>query len=173
MEYSCSWYARNREKVIAKQTELGKTPERKAYQEAYRKTLTREKQNEYQRNYRAKHRQHVNDKARLDRKTNIQFKLRNVLRVRLNDALRKHLLKGSGVKLLGCSLESFRLYLEARFEPGMTWENHGRKGWHIDHIKPLASFDLTDPEQLKKACHYTNLQPLWEQDNLKKSWKVG
>jgi len=59
-------------------------------------------------------------------------------------------------------------YLEALFTPGMTWDNRGLYGWHIDHIKPLASFDLTDREQFLQACHYTNLQPLWWQDNLKK-----
>jgi hypothetical protein len=51
----------------------------------------------------------------------------------------------------------------------MTWENWSVNGWHIDHIKPLSSFDLTDTEQLKEACSYNNLQPLWAKDNLKKS----
>jgi hypothetical protein len=54
----------------------------------------------------------------------------------------------------------------------MTWENWSKYGWHIDHIKPLSSFNLTDYEQLKMACHYTNLQPMWAKDNLIKSNKV-
>jgi hypothetical protein len=73
---------------------------------------------------------------------------------------------------LGCSIPDFRKYLESRFQPGMDWSNWDRKGWHIDHVRPLASFDLTDPEQLKKACHFTNLQPLWAVDNLRKSDNV-
>jgi hypothetical protein len=51
----------------------------------------------------------------------------------------------------------------------MTWENHGKFGWHIDHIIPCASFDLTDLEQQKKCFHYTNFQPLWWRENILKS----
>lgn len=60
------------------------------------------------------------------------------------------------------------VHLESKFRPGMTWENRGKKGWHIDHIKPLSAFDLTDPGQVSDACHYTNLQPLWWKENLDK-----
>ena len=75
-----------------------------------------------------------------------------------------------------CKIEKrvaeLRDYLESKFQPGMTWDNWTTNGWHIDHIKPLASFDLTDREQFLRACHYTNLQPLWAIDNLKKGSKV-
>lgn len=54
----------------------------------------------------------------------------------------------------------------------MTWENWGRRGWHIDHIAPLSSFDLTDPVQFRRAVHYTNLQPLWWFDNLSKGKRI-
>jgi len=53
----------------------------------------------------------------------------------------------------------------------MTRENHGKNGWEIDHIKPCVSFDLSKPEEQKKCFHYTNLQPLWKEDNLKKGNK--
>ena len=61
-------------------------------------------------------------------------------------------------------------HLEKQFQSGMTRENHGK--WHIDHIIPCTAFDLTDPEQQKKCFHYTNLQPLWAIDNMKKSNKI-
>ena len=69
---------------------------------------------------------------------------------------------------LGCSLDELRDHLERQFQDGMTWENWGRQGWHIDHIKPLLHFDLEDEAQLRLACHYTNLQPLWWRDNIVK-----
>lgn len=66
---------------------------------------------------------------------------------------------------LGCTYQELRAHLEKQFHSGMSWENYGRKGWHIDHIKPLAWFDLTDPVQFAEACHYTNLQPMWGREN--------
>ncbi len=89
------------------------------------------------------------------------------LRRRLNRALNGQLKVGSAIKELGCSTEQLRQHLEALFQPGMTWENYGQ--WHVDHIKPLAKFDLVDADQLKAACHFMNLQPLWALDNQRKS----
>ena len=97
--------------------------------------------------------------------------IKDVLRSRLNSAIKRDQKSGSAVKDLGCTIEELKLYLESQFEDNMSWDNHGE--WHIDHIKPLASFDLTNEEELKKACNYTNLQPLWAKDNLKKGAKHG
>ena len=74
------------------------------------------------------------------------------------------------MKLCGCSLEKLKQHLESQFTEGMTWDNKG--DWHVDHIKPCASFDLTNPEEQKKCFHYTNLQPLWALDNMKKGAKL-
>ena len=73
--------------------------------------------------------------------------------------------------LVGCSIPAFMQHIEQQWSEGMTWDNHGQgEGtWQIDHIKPLASFNLTDPEQQKVAFHYTNQQPLWWRENLEKS----
>jgi len=103
--------------------------------------------------------------------TDIDYRLRQNLRKRLCKAIKINQKAGSAVRDLACSIEELKRYLESQFQEGMTWENWGRGKdcWHIDHIKPLASFDLTEEEQFKKACHYSNLQPLWEEDNLEKS----
>jgi len=102
-------------------------------------------------------------------KEDILFKLSRNLRSRLNKALRGDYKAGSAVSDLGCSIKEFKVYLESKFKPGMTWENYGK--WHIDHIKPLTSFDLLKIDQVQLACNYTNLQPLWAKDNLEKSNK--
>ena len=74
---------------------------------------------------------------------------------------------------LGCTLPYFAEYMEAKFEVGMTWENRGRRegllGWELDHIVPLASFDL--PMEWREAFHYSNCQPLWSADNMRKGTK--
>lgn len=74
---------------------------------------------------------------------------------------------GSIASLVGCTHEELKSHLESRFLPGMSWLN--RRKWHIDHIRPCASFDLTDPLQQAECFHYTNLQPLWAADNIAKS----
>lgn len=80
---------------------------------------------------------------------------------------------GEAVRLLGCTIGEFVSHIESQWLPGMSWSNWSRDGWHIDHIVPMAAFDLTDDEQRKKACHYTNLRPLWAKDNLAKGSKVA
>jgi hypothetical protein len=87
------------------------------------------------------------------------------MRVRFGKVLRGLEKSASVITLLGCSLDEFRLRMECMFQPGMTWENSG-KVWHLDHVRPCASFDLTDPDQLRACFHYLNYQPLWARDNL-------
>lgn len=104
----------------------------------------------------------------------IHIKLANNLRTRLRRAIKDNWKTGSAVRDLGCTIDFLKIYLESLFLPGMTWENHGlgKDKWHIDHILPLDSFDLTDRKQFLQACHYTNLQPMWSIDNLRKSNKI-
>lgn len=102
----------------------------------------------------------------------VNYRLTCVLRSRLNQSIRNCQKSGSAVRDLGCSIEELKSYLESKFQPGMAWDNWSKTGWHIDHIVALSRFDLSNPEELKKACHYTNLQPLWAKDNLRKSNKI-
>ncbi len=76
--------------------------------------------------------------------------------------------------ILGATTAIVREHIEVQFQPGMSWDNwgFGHDKWHVDHKKPLASFDLTNPDQLRTACHYTNLQPLWQPENLAKGAKL-
>ena len=96
-----------------------------------------------------------------------QHKMRVLLRNRLNLAIKNNSKKGSAVSNLGCSIDEFIRFIEQKFTVEMTWDNWG-KVWHLDHITPLSRFDLSDEIQFAKACHYTNMQPLFAIDNLKK-----
>jgi hypothetical protein len=69
-------------------------------------------------------------------------------------------------KWVGCSPEELKAHIESLFLEGMTWDNYGRHGWHVDHIRPVSSFK---PEEWEQINHYTNLQPLWAKDNLSKN----
>ena len=97
------------------------------------------------------------------------------LRNMVGSVLRKRGLKKSErtMVLIGCSVDEFREHIESQFQDGMTWDNHGVNGWHIDHVVPCAAFDLTDQEQQRVCFHFTNLQPLWAIDNLRKKDKIA
>ena len=95
-------------------------------------------------------------------------KISGRVRSRLNEALRAVMARktSSTTILLGCSIPELKAHLESQFREGMTWDNHGK--WHIDHIIPCSSFNLLDPSEQYKCFHYTNLQPLWAHENLRK-----
>lgn len=75
----------------------------------------------------------------------------------------------SAVRHLGISIPEFREFIESKFLNGMSWSNYGE--WHLDHIVPLARFDLSKDDQVMIACNYKNIQPLWAEDNMKKGSK--
>ncbi len=144
-----AYYAKNRNKVSEKH--------RQYRQENIEKT-------------RCKNREYQRRKWRDD----FEYWLKKTVGRRMRDALACHSAQKAGrtIALVGCPASTLALHLESKFLPGMSWENYGYDGWHIDHIIPLAKFDLKDPEQQAAAFHYTNLQPLWAKDNLTKSHKV-
>lgn len=103
----------------------------------------------------------------------INGKIARSLRRRLSKVVKRLFLfkSNSAVKDLGCSIDELRIHLESKFQPGMSWTNYGE--WHIDHIYPLSKVDLSNKEELLKVIHYTNLQPLWAIDNLRKGNRIS
>lgn len=97
------------------------------------------------------------------------FLLMKRLRCRVWYALCGAKKQDTTVRLLGCTPGQARRHIENQFKPGMSWKNYGE--WHIDHIRPCSSFDLTDLGQQRQCFHYSNLQPLWSIENLSKGSK--
>ena len=100
----------------------------------------------------------------------INYKLAKRIRTRVGKFIR-HKKCAPTSTLTGCSWHMLRDWLESKFKRGMTWDNYG-KVWHIDHIMPCASFDLTKPDQQRACFHYSNLQPMFAVENIKKSDKM-
>jgi len=124
------------------------------------------------------YRKQLNEKAaarqRKKHAENPTARMTATLRSKVSHLISKGFKSMSTMRLLGCTIEHFKAHLESLWLPGMSWENYGtwRIGqpmtWHIDHIRPCASFDLTKAEDQQICFHYTNLQPLWAIDNRKK-----
>ena len=101
------------------------------------------------------------------RQTDIDYRIKKNLRGRIYKAIKRNSKSTSTMILIGCSMDELKIHLSSMFKEGMSWDNYGK--WHIDHIKPCASFNLSDPAQQKECFHYSNLQPLWAIENIKKS----
>ncbi len=143
------WQAENPEKVAEKS--------RKYYAANREKVLAR------CREWEAENRERVNAAMRLRNSTpegKIEVAIRNATkRIKGRGGAKPD----SSIRLLGCTVDEARAHVERQFLPGMSWDNHGK--WEIDHVRPISSFDLNDPEQVRACAHYTNLQPLWLADN--------
>lgn len=189
----------NEKRVVVPKMKTAEQIKRKAdYNITYRQ-LNKTKLEEYHARYREENRDRINARQRAYRAANLEvvkgskkkrkhvtnarnkaryytdqnYKLKVLLRARIADILRRlkgraGLTAGAAYRLLGCSTLELKKRIENMFRDGMSWDNHA-KVWHLDHVKPLAAFDLTNPEQLAAACHYTNLQPLLCHENLAKS----
>ena len=107
------------------------------------------------------------------RKTEPFFRMQLSLRGRLNSFVYRGRANKmvSNSQLIGCDWKFFKSYIENKFKKGMTWNNYGK--WHIDHIKPMTSFDLFRLDHQYECCNYKNLQPLWASENRKKSNKLN
>jgi hypothetical protein len=186
---SIEYYKENKDEILKKRKiyekenkEKIKLRKRKNYEknknEILRKNKIRYQTNKekYLLKQRKYNKNHKKEKAIYDKKyqsnrlkTDINYKIAVSLRDRLRKAIHSNQKSGSAVKDLGCSVPELKTHLESKFQEGMNWDNWGE--WHIDHIKPLASFNLQDRIQFLKANHYSNLQPLWAEENTKKGTK--
>ena len=171
--------------------------ERKEYFKRYRLN-NKKKMKEYQKQYRLKNKDKIKEtikkwelnnpdstKARQlryvlsgkkreyenkKRYTNMNFRIKTILYRRINHALKDNYKSKRTMELIGCSTDYLLNYLESQFDDEMSWSNYG--AWHLDHIFPCCSFDLSNEEEQRVCFHYSNLQPLWAIDNLMKGGRV-
>ena len=163
--YDAEYYATHREQKAEYDAEYRATHRE---QIAEYNATHREQKAEYD----AGHLQQAAKRQRERMKNDVQYKLACNLRHRIGLAIKNNQKVGSAVKDLGCSIEQFMLHIEQQFEPGMSWDNWANDTWHLDHIRPLSSFDLTDRSQFLTACNWLNYQPLWATDNRRKHNKI-
>jgi hypothetical protein len=110
-----------------------------------------------------------NERNKERRQTDELYRLTTNITNRMRSYLKNYEKSDRTIKYIGCSPIELRKHLEKQFTEGMSWENYGKYGWHIDHKIPLFA-GKGNKEEIIKLCHYTNLQPLWRDDNYKK-WK--
>lgn len=136
---------------------------RKKYQQNHK--ISKERRRLYRLKYRVHDREYQREyRKRINR-------LRDKLGTRIYMALKRQSKKAAKtMDLIGCNIKFLRNHLEKQFKKGMSWSNYGK--WHLDHIKPCAIFDLRKPEEQRKCFHYTNLQPLWAEENMAKHDKI-
>ena len=148
------YYYRNRDKELIRVSEKHKK--------------FKEKESEY----RKKNRNKISEREKNRYNTDISYRIKTNMRNRLKLFLKSQNIQKTNTtfEIVGGSPQIIKEYLEKQFLDGMSWENYGFLGWHIDHIIPLSSAKTI--EEIYKLCHYTNLQPLWCEDNLKKGSKL-
>ena len=165
-EYNERYYSKNRDKIKKKLKEWylkNKEKRRERYKENSRMNYYKDKKKKMAR---------VMAYQKIKHKTDINWMLRKRLRGRLQKALKGIIKSKKTMELLGVPhMDFLKTWIECKFKEGMTWEN--RHLWHIDHIIPCSSFDLTKPEEQAKCFHYTNLQPLWASENLSKGNRIS
>jgi hypothetical protein len=153
-----SWHYKNRERHL----------------EAIRKyridniETIKQKDKEYRDAHKAQRR--LYDKGRY---YSLNTRIARSIRSRIFKALKGKSKSVATLTMVGCSLPELKCYLESMFQSGMSWDNYGYRGWHIDHIIPLSSFDLTDKHDIMRCTHFSNLRPMWALDNMRKGNRMA
>jgi len=183
------YYYKNKKIILKKMREnydpIKTSIKNKIYRIKYKEKLLESKRKYYferggkekVKKYRLKNKKKLNEWARKYRNKKLKidpnYKLAKNIRSRIRMALirnSKSKKANKTINLIGCTIEELWIHLEKSFKSGMTKENYGK--WHVDHIRPCASFDLTKPKEQIKCFHYTNLQALWQKENILKSDKI-
>jgi hypothetical protein len=166
-EYNCRWDKAHRDRVNARRSKW--VGENRAKTRAHSLQWNRKngpRVAAHQKAYRKRH----PDRAKASRvlwERKPQNRLIRNLRKRLHEFLRQKL--GSALNIFSTTPQGLRDHIQSQFTEGMRWENYG--AWHIDHIRPLSSFDLSDRAEVITASHWSNLRPLWAAENLRKHAK--
>jgi hypothetical protein len=171
LQYKCKScikkYAKKNKKKISKykkQWYIDNIDKKKVYDLKYLEK-NREIINKKAKRYREKNKKKISKYFSNRLKNDPIYRLKKNLRTRIGLAIKTNQKKGSMIDHLGCSIEEFKFYLEDQFSKGMNWDNYGE--WHIDHIVPLN--EATTVEEIYELCHFSNLQPLWAIDNIRKN----
>lgn len=136
------------------------------------KPEAKQKKSEYDKIYRAKNKKKISEYKKQWQKqkcNDIEYKIKRNLRRRIHHVVKDGYKSAKTFDLIGCSASDFIRHIESQFREGMSWDNYGVDGWHIDHIIPCYKFDLTKPEEQRKCFHYSNQRPLWAKENLSRS----
>ena len=166
----------NKEKMVKQATKNRlKNLEHYKKVDKIRREKNKKKNHKQNKEWREKNKKRTNKRLKNRYHNDINFKIVKNLRTRIWSVLKGINKSKKTLELLGCSVEELKIHLEAQFEPGMTWDNHGKGSgkWNMDHIKPCAFFDMTNSKQQELCFHYSNLQPLWAEENIKKSDKLN
>lgn len=158
-------------------------PERKSKRKEYKREYNKInrkilniKMREYNKEYcqRPEVKERYNIARKLRRKIDPKYKLKLCIATVIRQSLNGNKNGRHWESLVGYTLADLKCHLEKQFKPGMTWDNYGRNGWHIDHIIPISAFNFTSPDHLDfKLCwSLSNLQPLWAFENCSKHDKL-
>lgn len=173
-EYDKKHYEDNKEVILQEQKVRASTrrDQKAAYDKQWR-LIHKQELAVRDQLYFQEHKQEILAKQRQRKVNDPKYKLAALLRTRLWTILSNKTLpkKSKLLDYLGCTLPELLYHLEKQFKPGMTWENQGE--WHVDHILPLTPEEPITEEEMYKRCHFTNLQPLWAIDNIRKGNKLS
>jgi hypothetical protein len=168
--YRAEYYRKNkiREREVTKRWEDRNPHLKRANGKRYR-TRHAAKIRKYRQSDEAKARRNAIERQRYA--DDPAYRLTKILRVSFRQALKGRAKPRTVIALVGCDLSELSYHLERQFLPGMSWDNYGRSsgtGWEVDHITPVSAFDMTDAEHVAACWHWSNLQPLWKLDNVRK-----